>query len=72
MKELAKRSARATFDLTPEAKHKLATMKNDLRLIGLRATERSIILALIGSANLEQVAKQLQDEQVRSAVAEHP
>lgn len=70
MKGSIERIARVTYDLTPEAKHKLASMKNDLRLQGYRVTERAIILALISAANLETIVRLLKPSQGDTQIVE--
>jgi hypothetical protein len=53
------RIARATFDLSSTAKYKLATMKNDLRLAGLKATEKGIVEMLILNADIKLIRRLL-------------
>lgn len=46
---------KATFELDPQVKLKLATMKAELRAKGIPATEAAIVEALIDEANPKKV-----------------
>jgi transcriptional regulator of heat shock response len=50
---------KATFELTMEAKHKLATIKADLRLAGQPVSEAMIVEALILNASAATIRKAL-------------
>lgn len=50
---------KSTFELSAEAKHRLATLKADLRMRGIPATEAAIVEALILAAKDETVRKLL-------------
>lgn len=45
-----KGSVKASYDFTPEAKHKLSTLRADLRYAGVKATETGILEVLIAGA----------------------
>lgn len=48
---------KATFELDPQVKLKLAMMKAELRAKGVPATEAAIVEALIDSANPSAVSR---------------
>jgi hypothetical protein len=50
---------KATFELDPKAKRRLAMMKADLRMQGIPATEAAIVEALIVRADIAVLARML-------------
>jgi hypothetical protein len=50
-------SVKVAYDIDPAVKHKLATMRADLRLRGIAATETGILEILVTEAKLETLAR---------------
>ena len=48
---LAVSRGKTSFNITPEAKYRLSTLKASLRLAGVRATESLVIEALLSDAD---------------------
>ena len=52
------RTVKVAYDLSIEAKHKLATLKADLRLKGIPATETGVLEVLLDRAEVRTLASQ--------------
>jgi hypothetical protein len=50
-------TVKTAYDFAPEVKHKLSTLKADLRLKGIPATETGIISVLVEGAKLESLTR---------------
>jgi hypothetical protein len=48
---------KTAYDFDPAIKHRLATLKADLRLKGIAATETGILELLVSEAKLESLAR---------------